>query len=112
MEYHDTAGHFEPVLSSFPDVDPPEYPGLPERVFPITPSVFQLPTFEQVMGVYEYEDSLRLPTYQARQLGRYHPYQRFHRHPSPEIDRYIVRAIVPLRHVLIQANFLFSEHYL
>lgn len=35
-----------------------------------------LPTFQEVMLTYEYEDSMRLPSYQGRQLGRYHPYLR------------------------------------
>lgn len=35
-----------------------------------------LPSFEQAMLTYEYEDSMRLPTYQGRPLGRFHPYRR------------------------------------
>ena len=35
-----------------------------------------LPTFEEVMQTYEYEDSMRLPSYQGRPLGRFHPYRR------------------------------------
>ncbi|KAG5650679.1 hypothetical protein H0H81_011399 [Sphagnurus paluster] len=32
------------------------------------------PSFEEVMALYAYEDTIRLPTYQTRSLRRYHPY--------------------------------------
>jgi hypothetical protein len=36
-----------------------------------------LPSFEEILLTYEYEDSMRLPSYQGHTLVRYHPYRRY-----------------------------------
>ncbi|KAG5650678.1 hypothetical protein H0H81_011398 [Sphagnurus paluster] len=67
----------------------PRYPGC--DVYASTqPNQSHLPSFDQVMTLYEYEDSIRLPTYQTRPLRRYHPYWRVRpvTHVCDEITRY------------------------
>ncbi|KAG5639353.1 hypothetical protein H0H81_003497 [Sphagnurus paluster] len=57
------------------ETPPPRYPGTDVDVS--TGNLlnqFHLPSFHDVMALYEYEDSIRLPTYQTRPLRRYHPY--------------------------------------
>ncbi|KAG5648150.1 hypothetical protein DXG03_006104 [Asterophora parasitica] len=73
-----------------PDTPPPEYAALGSdpHVVARQPHHFHLPSFEEVMVVYEYEDSIRLPTYQTRPIRRYHPYWRIRPSPEPLERRY------------------------
>ncbi|KAG5650677.1 hypothetical protein H0H81_011397 [Sphagnurus paluster] len=65
-------------LAYRPETPPPQY--LDTEVVPAVTepnqSLMHLASFEDVMVLYEYEDSIRLPTYQSRPLWRYHPYWR------------------------------------
>lgn len=92
------------------DADPPQYTEA-------TRLHFRIPSYEEVMSLYEFEDSLRLPTYQSRQLGRYHPYWRFRPTPSPQLDetRYYVGASpapnMRLLSTLPIQNTIFDDEY-
>ncbi|KAF5377478.1 hypothetical protein D9615_005208 [Tricholomella constricta] len=61
------------------DTPPPQYPAANQ------PHHFHIPSFNDVMALYEYEDSIRLPTYQARTIRRYHPYWRIR--PATPFER-------------------------
>ncbi|KAG5648149.1 hypothetical protein DXG03_006103 [Asterophora parasitica] len=68
------------------DTPPPEYAAHSnDPVHAVTRQhQLYLPSFDEVMALYEYEDSMRLPTYQARPIRRYHPYWRVQVRPTPE----------------------------
>ncbi|RDB29245.1 hypothetical protein Hypma_015290 [Hypsizygus marmoreus] len=68
------------VVPSQNAIPPPQY-SAPSALS----SFFHPPSFDDVMRQSDFDDPGRLPTYQSRQLGRYHPYWPF-RPPSPHRD--------------------------
>jgi len=102
MEHSNLIRRLELAALSNEEACPPQYPGFNvlDECTQHRPPAFQIPTFDEVMALYEFEDSLRLPTYQARQLGRYHPYRRsFIANRSVEehdTNKYMVRLLYNL----------------
>ena len=96
MGHHSPIPRLELAALSNDEACPPQYPGfnvVGDRT-QTRPPAFQIPSFDEVMALNEFEDSLRLPTYQARQLGRYHPYRRpfvVDRSEEHDVTKYIVR---------------------
>ncbi|RDB29248.1 hypothetical protein Hypma_015294 [Hypsizygus marmoreus] len=81
-----TEGLVVPSQNAVPVFDPPPKYSAPSALT----SFFHPPSFDDVMRQSDFDDPGRLPTYQSRQLERYHPYWKY-RPPSPsrnDITRY------------------------